>query len=110
MASWPVPSLTPIEGTWLAGLDSSYFFQSPGELGYPGVDGYLYEGPRDFLMHQPISARAVLDTDYIAELQRRAIAAGAPPNGLMYPATIFQRESESTVFFYDPNTPVQVSG
>jgi hypothetical protein len=81
MASWPVPSLTPVEETWLAGLDSSYFGLPPGQKGYPGADGYLYLGPRDFLLHQPISSRTVLDSAYIAELQQRAVTIQAPAEG-----------------------------
>lgn len=105
MASWPVPSLTPIEGTWLAGLDSSYFGLPPGQQGFPGADGYLYLGPRDFLLHQPLSSRTVLDEAYLAELQQRAVAIQAPAGGLWYPAAEFQRETESSVFFYDPDQP-----
>lgn len=102
MALWPVPSLTPIAGTWLDDLDSSYFSQPPGQRGYPGVDGYLYLGPRDSLMHQPISARTALDQAYLAELRRRAVAIGAPPNDPIHPEVMLQRESASSVFFYDP--------
>lgn len=100
MASWPAPSLTPINGTFLADLPSSYFFQPPGMLGYPGIDGYLYMGPRDLLLHQPISSRTVLDNAYIEVLQQRAVTVQAPPGGLFYPQTQFQRETESSVFFY----------
>lgn len=105
MASWPVPSLTPIERTWLAGLDSSYFGLPPGQKGYPGADGYLYLGPRDFLLHQPISSRTVLDYAYIAELQQRAVTIQAPAGGLAYPAAQFQRETQSGVLFYDSGQP-----
>lgn len=103
MGFWPVPSLTPMKGTWLGDLDSSYFSQPAGERGYPGVDGYLYVGPRDFLMRQPISTRTVLDNNYLAELRRRAAATNAPP--MMYPEAILRRESGSSVFFYDPDQP-----
>jgi hypothetical protein len=99
MAGWPVPSLVPMRDTWLADLDSAYYFQSPGDRGYPGVDGYLYNGPRDFLLHQPISSRTVLDTAYLAELQRRADITGGPGG----PQAILQREATSSVFFYDPD-------
>jgi hypothetical protein len=107
MASWPVPSLTPFEGTWLGELDSSYFNlpgnppQPPGN-GYPGADGYLYLGPWDFLLHQPISASAILDKDFIAEMERRAAVIQAPPGTPWYPAAMFQQEEESSAFFYGP--------
>jgi hypothetical protein len=99
MASWPVPSLAPVKGTWLDNLDSSYFSGFPGEWGSAFVDAYLYVGRRALLMHQPISARTVLDEEYIAELERRADTVGAPPNGLMRPEVIFRNESESSTFF-----------
>lgn len=105
MASWPVPALTAISGTWLADLDSSYFGLPPGQKGYPGADGYLYLGPRDFLLHQPISSRTVLDKAYLAELQQRAVTIQAPAGSPQYPATQFQRETGSSVFFYDPDQP-----
>jgi hypothetical protein len=105
MASWPVPALTPITGTWLGDLDSSYFGLPPGQKGYPGVDGYLYLGPSDFLMHQPVSSRTVLDKAYIAELQQRAVTIQAPAGGLWYPVAEFQRETQSSVFSYDPGQP-----
>jgi hypothetical protein len=101
MASWPVPSLAPVKGTWLDNLDSSYFSGYPGEWGSASVDAYLYVGRRALLMHQPISARTVLDEEYIAELERRADTVAAPPNGLLRPEVIFRNESESSAFFYD---------
>lgn len=100
MTSWPVPSLTPVKGTWLDRLDSSYFEGFPGQWGSAAVDAYLYVGRRDLLMHQPISARTVLDEDYISELEHRADTVGEPPNGLMRPEVIFTGESESSTFFY----------
>jgi hypothetical protein len=106
MAPWPVPSLTPFKGTWLGELDSSYFSlpgdapQPPG-TGYPGADGYLYLGPRDFLLHQPISASAILDQDFLAEMERRATVIQAPPGTPWYPSAMFQQEKESSAFFYD---------
>jgi hypothetical protein len=104
MASWAVPSLTPIAGTWLASLDSSYYGLPPGEKGYPGADGYLYLGPRNFLLHQPLSSRTILDTTYLAELQQRAVTIKAPAGGLAYPAAQSQRETRSSVFFYEPGS------
>jgi hypothetical protein len=100
----PWPSFIPFAGTWLGDLDSSYFESRPGQppadRGYPGADGYLYTGPRDLLLREPISVKAVLDTSYIAELHRRATAVQEPP---MDPDVIFQRESESSVLAYDPD-------
>lgn len=99
MASWPVPALAPMKGTWLGSLDESYFDRP---IAYPAVDAYLYTGPRDHLLRQTISARTVLDKDYVAELERRATVIQAPPDGLAHPEVIFQRELESSVLAYDP--------
>jgi hypothetical protein len=99
MAGWPVPSLARMAGTWLGELDSSYYSEPAGQSGYPGVDGYLYEGPRDFLMHQPISAWTALNADYIAELQRRNDITQGPGS----PQAIEQEEESSSALFYDPD-------
>lgn len=107
MASWSVPSLATFRGTWLGELASSYFNlpgnppQPPGN-GYPGADGYLYLGPWDFLLHQPISAGAILDKDFIAEMKRRAAVIKAPPGTPWYPAVMFRQEEQSSAFFYGP--------
>jgi hypothetical protein len=134
MASWPVPSLVTIKGTWLDDLDFSYIMPSPirgtlpgggrmgpgpqgghvgpGQQGTPPVregagqgqaprgrvglppegsrtgsappiprfseraDGYLYLGPRDLLLYEHMPANTAMDTDYIAELQRRKAIMG----------------------------------
>jgi hypothetical protein len=108
MASWPVPSLATFQGTWLGELDSSYF-SLPGDppldpgKGYPGIDGYLYLGPRDFLMHQPLSARTILDKDFTTELERRATLVQVPPDAPWWPSVLFQQEAASSVFSYDPD-------
>ncbi len=90
MSSWPIPSLVKINGTWLANLPSSYFS--------PGVDGYLYLGPRDLLLRQAIPARTAMDKAYMAELQRRDALRGRAKN----PARRLQEEIRSSAFFYEP--------
>jgi len=104
MASWPVPSLVPFEGTWLGGLDASYFPDTeevpPGAHGIPGVDAYLYLGRRDVLLAEPIS-RAFLDQSYLAELNRRADILGQPADSPMRPAAVLARAAESSVLFYN---------
>jgi hypothetical protein len=105
MLSWQVPSMVSIAGTFLAKLDPAYFGQTPqssGQTGYPGVDGYLYVGRRDFLLRESRSAQAVLDQEFIGELQQRANSVGAPPGSPMDPASIFQLESQASPFLYDP--------
>ena len=87
MASWPVPSLVNLKGTWLAEMDFAYFEepslmrQPNGEIraGFPAgltsfskaVDGLLYLGRSDLLMDEHIPAGVYMDQDYIAELRRR---------------------------------------
>lgn len=101
MADWPRPSIVAIEGSWLEELDSAYFNEPPGEKGYPGVDAYLYVGPRDTLLREPRSAQAILDDEYIAELEQRAASIGQPPDGPGTPRRAFQLESEASVFSYN---------
>lgn len=99
LGSWP--SLTPLRGSWLGGLDTAYFPTNreypAGSKGFPGVDAYLYQGPVDLLLREPLSARAVLDADYLNELRRRAVAVDAPPDGLEWPEFFFERERTSGV-------------
>ncbi|HMI82742.1 MAG TPA: hypothetical protein VK550_01550 [Polyangiaceae bacterium] len=102
MASWPVPSLVKLEGSWLAQLDPALFNEeaAPGQLGYPRVDAYLYVGRRDDLLTDGRSAKAVLDQDYIAELRRRADAVSAPPDAPRRPENVFRDELQSGPFHY----------
>lgn len=105
MARWPAPSLVTLEGTWLAQLDPAYFNAEPsfpGQLGPPGMDGYLYVGLRDSLLNSPSSPQAVLDHDYIAELAQRADSVGLPPGAPARPESVFRLIAEATVFNYEP--------
>ncbi|RSM40778.1 hypothetical protein DMA12_26305 [Amycolatopsis balhimycina DSM 5908] len=99
LGSWP--ALVPLKGSWLGTLDTRYFPTNrdypPGTHGYPGVDAYLYEGPADLLLREPLSARAVLDQAYLTELRRRATAVDAPPDSIEWPETFFERERTSGV-------------
>ncbi|MGW3995151.1 hypothetical protein ACWEF6_16820 [Amycolatopsis sp. NPDC004772] len=99
LGAWP--ALVPVKGSWLGALETTYFPVNreypPGTRGYPGVDAYLYEGPADLLLREPLSARAVLDTEYLAELRRRAAAIDAPPDSIEWPETFFERERTSGV-------------
>lgn len=103
MSSWPVPSLVTMRGTWLDNLPAGYY--DPDDAGsaargYPGVDAYLYLGPRDLLLMEAAPAADVLDTALIAELRRRAAATGGL-GGPANPETIFRRELLSGVFLQD---------
>lgn len=110
MTDWPTPSITPIKGTWLGELDSASFHEPPGTTGYPGVDAYLYVGPRDTLLREPRSAQAMLDKNYITELEHRAASLDAPPGGPANPSTQIQQEATAGVFSYDPDADGGGSG
>lgn len=132
MASWPVPSLVvDLKGTWLADLlDQTYssgnvmfgvadsgkllaapvkpkgtFAEVPAEAEAKFsamVDAYLYLGPRDQLLNEPVPAEVVLDKDYMAELERRAaLMGGGPIADEANPEKIFERDANP--FFYDPD-------
>ena len=97
MAAWPVPSLVTLHGTWVADLDLSDLL--PGEdrgrhLG-SAVDGYLYLGPRDLVLREPIPASVLLDTSYVAELRRRARVRQGPTS----PDAIVREAADPDAFF-----------
>ena len=104
MTSWPVPSLVPLPDSWLSDLPCIYFddrLSGSNCRGYPGVDALLYVGPRDLQLYEPIPAGIALDTVYMAELRRRAVAVGAA-DGPWNPETKLQQESVWSVFLYNP--------
>jgi hypothetical protein len=86
-ASWANPSLVPTKGTWLGALSPSDIWSPPVGIhdckvqsGFPPelqkpvedvVDAFLFLGPRDLRLSEPISADIALDTEYMTELQRR---------------------------------------
>lgn len=60
--SWPVPSLVRTKDTPAAGPSL--------------IDGHLYLGPRDLALAEPHPADVFLDTEFMAELHRRATLTG----------------------------------
>ncbi len=87
MASWPTPSATLVEGTWLGDLELSLFlpggFTFDGEYVSPqrdyggltlseGIDAYLYVGPRDSLTLSRVAPAVLEDDAYLEELNRRS--------------------------------------
>jgi hypothetical protein len=107
MAEWPVPSVIDIEGTWLEELDAVYFNDPlPGDdqaQGNPGVDAYLYVGPRDGLLREPRSAQAMNDEAYLAELEARSDRLGMEPESPWRPDMIIQMEAAAGALQYDPD-------
>ncbi len=91
LASWPIPSLAVIRGTWLADKVEAR------------VDGYLYLGPRDQLLLEPIAARAILDTVYMAEMRQRLSVTG----GAMSMDGIMREAADSSVFFARPRVKIR---
>jgi hypothetical protein len=94
-ASWPNPSLTLTKGTWLGALNLSNIFlppimidrdckvhnDFPPELQKPMetfVDAFLYLGPQEFKLNEPMPADIALDVNYMTELQRRESLTGFP--------------------------------
>ena len=96
-ADWPVPSVALAKGTWLGGLDLSHFLPAPliidddcntrnefpKEVQKPMeelVDAFLYLGPTDLLLREQMPADIALDTEYMAESERRLPLQGLPPD------------------------------
>lgn len=100
-ASWPNPSIALTKGTWLGALLLSDVFQ-PGIMIDPDckvqivlfpprlqkqaqkplehyIDAFLYLGPQEFRLSEPIPADIALDADYMTELRRRESLMGEPP-------------------------------
>lgn len=81
LASWSIPTLAYIQGTWLGTLDPRLLFAAELDWAsdiYEGVtladvaDAYLYLGPRATLTaSHPNPAIYRGDPDYLAEIQRR---------------------------------------
>jgi hypothetical protein len=92
-ALWPNPSIALTKGTWLGALLLSDVFQ-PGIMVDPDckvqivlfpprlqkqaekpvehyIDAFLYLGPQEFRLKEPMPADIALDADYMTELRRR---------------------------------------
>jgi hypothetical protein len=99
-ATWPVPSLARAKGTWLGALDLGHFFpptiwtdkdcnvynEFPKNEQKPMadlVDAFLYLGPQDLRLAEPMPADIALDADYMKESQRRMALAGIPGTGTL---------------------------
>ena len=94
-ASWPNPSLALTKDTWLGALKLSNILPPPimidrdckvqtdfpPELQKPMeafVDAFLYLGPQEFKLSEPMPADIALDVDYMTEVQRRESLTGFP--------------------------------
>ena len=94
-ADWPVPSLAAAKGTWLGALDLTHFFpppvmidddckpttEFPKEVQKPMeelVDAFLYLGPTDLQLREQMPADIALDTEFMAESERRLSLQGLP--------------------------------
>ncbi len=100
LASWRVPSLVSLKGTWLDDLGFRYLFPDVrgADRVSDRVDGYLYLGPRDVLLNERIQAAVILDTAYMAELSRRAEIGG----GSVGAGAVLREAADSSVFFNGP--------
>jgi hypothetical protein len=92
-ATWLVPSLVRAKGTWLGALDLGHFVpplvlidrDCKLSSGFPKpqqrpmeelVDAFLYLGPPDLSLSEPMPGDIALDVDYRMELQRRKALSG----------------------------------
>ena len=99
-ASWPVPSLARAKGTWLGALGLGHFYpptvwtdndcnvhdELPNNEQKPMsdlVDAFLYLGPQDLRLTEPMPADIALDGDYMTESIRRMALMGMPGAGTL---------------------------
>ena len=97
-SGWSAPSLAQAKGTWLGALDLSHFYpptiwtdnacnvhnEFPKNEQKPMadlIDAFLYLGPQNLRLTEPIPADIALDREYMTELQRRNALAGLPGAG-----------------------------
>jgi hypothetical protein len=99
-ALWPNPSIALTKGTWLGALLLSDIFP-PGIMVTPDckarlalfpprlqkqaekplehyIDAFLYLGPQEFRLEEPMPANIVVDADYLTEVRRREVLIGIP--------------------------------
>lgn len=99
-ALWPNPSIALTKGTWLGALLLSDIFP-PGIMVtadckaqlalFPPrlqkqaekplehyIDAFLYLGPQEFRLKEPMPANIVVDADYLVEVRRREFLVGIP--------------------------------
>jgi hypothetical protein len=95
-ATWPFPSLARFKGTWLGALDLSHFYpkqlsidkdcnlhtvEYPKDIQKPMedlLDAFLYLGPQDLRLTEPLPADIALDMDYRMEIERRKALPRSP--------------------------------
>ena len=99
-ATWPIPSLAKAGGTRLGALGLNDFLPSPigtdkdcnvidEFAGDPQkrmadlVDAFLYLGPQDLRLAEPMPADIALDVDYMTESLRRIALTGLPGAGTL---------------------------
>jgi hypothetical protein len=95
LATWPIPSIARAKGTRLGALEFGQFVPAqmtidkdctvhylfPKEPQKPMedfVDAFLYVGPQDLRLREPLPADIALDIDYRTELRRREALPGLP--------------------------------
>ena len=124
MKSWPNPSLvTKLGGTWLADVlnktESAGVVMTTRQVNGKTVarmvavgggrkfetmvDGYLYLGPRDLLLNEPVPANVLLDKKFMDEMRRRASLMQMP--SVTDQADPDKVEATGYEPFLDPNGP-----
>ena len=93
--TWPIPSLTRAQDTWLGSLDLSHFLPPPTRIDqdcnvhheFPKalqkpmedlVDAFLYLGPQDLRLSEKLPADIAFDASYRTELQKGGAMFGFP--------------------------------
>lgn len=76
MKDWPVPSIVPLKGSWLADLDLPYFLwpftkRMAGKSITDLSDAYLYLGSGESLTYERTPDAILDDPAYVAEVSRR---------------------------------------
>ena len=99
-AAWPVPSLLRAKGSRLGALGLSHFYpptiwtdsacnvynefpKNEQKAMSVLVDAFLYLGPQNLRLTEPLPADIALDTDYVTESLRREALAGLPGAGTL---------------------------
>ena len=79
MKDWPVPSIVPLKGSWLADLDLPYFLwpftkRMAGKSITDLADAYLYLGLGASLTYERTPDAILDDPSYVAEKSRSVLA------------------------------------
>lgn len=128
-ALWPNPSIALTKGTWLGALSVTDIFpptiwitpDCKAHISFPPklqrqfqgpiehfIDAFLYLGPQEFRLKEPLPADIALDDDYMTELRRRESLLGLLGDILKSPTDFnndIVREAQNPIIEGAPPTP-----